>query len=81
MYPITPVQIASINLKAMNTLQTAFQLPVGFSDHSDGSLAASLSVAFGARLLKSIYLIDKSMEGPDHRLPPSQMNFVVVRKC
>ena len=51
-YLITPCSDASINLKAMNTLQSAFQLPVGFSDHSEGSLAASLSVAFGAKVIE-----------------------------
>jgi sialic acid synthase SpsE len=70
-----PCSDASINLRAMNTLQTAFQLPVGFSDHSDGSLAASLSVAFGAKVIEKHFTLDKTMEGPDHRASSTPNEF------
>ena len=76
-----PCSDSSINLKAMNTLQTAFQLPVGFSDHSDGSLAASLSVAFGAKVIEKHFTLDKSMAGPDHRASSTPEEFCeLVRK-
>ena len=70
-----PCSDASINLKAMNTLKKAFQLPVGFSDHSKGSLAACLSVAFGAKVIEKHFTLDKSMEGPDHRASSSPKEF------
>jgi len=70
-----PCSDTSVNLKAMNTLQTAFQLPVGFSDHSEGSLAASLSVAFGAKVIEKHFTLDKLMEGPDHRASSSPKEF------
>ena len=76
-----PCSDASINLKAMNTLQTAFQLPVGFSDHSEGSLAASLSVAFGAKVIEKHFTLDKTLEGPDHRASSTPEEFCeLVRK-
>ena len=76
-----PCSDASINLKAMNTLGSAFQVPVGFSDHSDGSLAASLSVAFGAKVIEKHFTLDKSMPGPDHRASSTPKEFCeLVRK-
>lgn len=75
-----PCSDASINLKAMNTLQSAFQLPVGFSDHSEGSLAASLSVAFGAKVIEKHFTLDKTMEGPDHRASSSPNEFSDLAK-
>ena len=62
-----PCSDASINLRAMNTLGTAFQVPVGFSDHSEGTLAASLSIAFGAKVIEKHFTLDKSLLGPHHR--------------
>jgi len=76
-----PCSDASINLRAMNTLESAFQVPVGFSDHSEGSLAASLSVAFGAKVIEKHFTLDKSLAGPDHRASSTPEEFCeLVRK-
>ena len=76
-----PCSDASINLRAMNTLGTAFQVPVGFSDHSEGTLAASLSIAFGAKVIEKHFTLDKSLLGPDHRASSTPEEFFkLVRK-
>jgi N,N'-diacetyllegionaminate synthase len=61
-----PCSDESINLRSMLTLSGAFNVPVGFSDHSNGSLPASLSVALGARVIEKHVTLDRAMEGPDH---------------
>jgi N,N'-diacetyllegionaminate synthase len=62
-----PCSDASINLRAMNTLAKAFDLPVGYSDHSEGFLAAVISVAMGARVIEKHFTLDKNLPGPDQK--------------
>lgn len=62
-----PCSDASLNLRAMKTLAQAFGVPVGFSDHSEGFLAAVMSVALGARVIEKHFTLDLSLPGPDHR--------------
>lgn len=62
-----PCSDASLNMRTMKTLGKAFDLPVGYSDHSLGSLAATISVAMGAKVIEKHFTLDKEMLGPDHR--------------
>ena len=39
---------------------------VGFSDHTQGPLAASLAVALGARIFEKHFTLDHALPGPDH---------------
>jgi N,N'-diacetyllegionaminate synthase len=71
-YPCSDV---SLNLRAMNTLAQAFSLPVGFSDHSEGYLAAAISVALGAKVIEKHFTLDKTLPGPDHRASSTPEEF------
>jgi N-acetylneuraminate synthase/N,N'-diacetyllegionaminate synthase len=63
-YP-TPPQ--DVNIRKLTTLQQAFSgLLVGFSDHTQGPLAASLAVALGARVFEKHFTLDHDLPGPDH---------------
>lgn len=62
-YPAAP---ADVNLRAMHTLQTAFQVPVGYSDHTMGNEIALAAVALGACVIEKHLTLDRSMVGPDH---------------
>ena len=62
-YP-TPDSLASIN--RISSLKERFGLDVGFSDHTNGTLAASMSVAKGARVIEKHFTLNKKMKGPDH---------------
>jgi N,N'-diacetyllegionaminate synthase len=62
-YPCPPEHV---NLKGMQTLQGAFEGPVGFSDHSHGPVAAIAAVALGACIVEKHFTLDKTMEGHDH---------------
>jgi sialic acid synthase SpsE len=61
-----PCSDNSINLAVMKTIQQAFQVPVGYSDHSVGNSAAILSIAFGAKVIEKHFTLDKNLPGPDH---------------
>jgi N,N'-diacetyllegionaminate synthase len=63
-YPADP---AEVNLRAMETLSTAFRVPVGFSDHTMGRDIAVAAVALGACVLEKHLTLDVDLEGPDHR--------------
>jgi N-acetylneuraminate synthase len=63
-YPAAP---HSINLRAMATLQSAFGLRVGFSDHSRGIHVAVAAAALGATVIEKHLTLDRTLPGPDHR--------------
>lgn len=62
-----PVPADELNLRAMDTLRREFKLPVGFSDHSVGNVAAVAAVALGAVAIEKHFTLDRNMKGPDHR--------------
>jgi len=63
-YP-TPPQ--DVNLLKFSTLSTTFpKIPLGFSDHTQGVLASSLAVAFGACFFEKHFTLDHNLPGPDH---------------
>lgn len=61
-----PCPYEDVNLKAMLTLQNAFGLPVGYSDHTLGIEAAVSAAALGATVIEKHFTLDRGMEGPDH---------------
>jgi len=61
-----PCSDNSLNLKVIKTLQNAFGLPVGYSDHCLGETAAIISIAFGAKIIEKHFTLDKNLPGPDH---------------
>lgn len=62
-YPCRPEEF---NLRQIGTLRDTFGVPVGFSDHSLGHLAAVLSIAQGACLIEKHLTLDRRQRGPDH---------------
>ena len=61
-----PAPADDINLRRMATLRAAFGCPVGFSDHSQGVLAAANAAVLGACLIEKHFTLDRSLPGPDH---------------
>ena len=74
-----PAPMDEINLRAMDSLQAAFDLPAGYSDHSEGITIPIAAVARGAVLIEKHFTLDKHMEGPDHKasLDPEELNAMV----
>lgn len=74
-----PAPMREINLNAMDTMERAFHLPVGYSDHSLGITAPIAAVALGAVLIEKHFTLDRNMEGPDHKasLEPNELSAMV----
>ncbi len=62
-----PAPYAEVNLKAMETLRSTFNLPVGYSDHTQGITIPIAAVALGAVVIEKHFTLDKAMDGPDHK--------------
>lgn len=62
-----PPIYADLNLKAMLTLKQAFQVPVGYSDHSLGITVPIAAVSLGACVIEKHFTLDKNLPGPDHK--------------
>jgi N,N'-diacetyllegionaminate synthase len=72
-YPCADV---SINLNVLNTLKTAFNTQIGYSDHSSDVTAAILATTFGIRYLEKHFTLDKNMDGPDHKASSNPAEFM-----
>jgi len=63
-YPTSP---ENVNLHKLRTLSDEFpKIVLGFSDHTQGQLASSLAVAFGACVFERHFTLDHNLPGPDH---------------
>lgn len=74
-----PCADESLNLNVMTTLKNAFQLQVGYSDHSIGYEAAVLSVAFGAKIIEKHFTLDRNLAGPDHLASSTPQEFAELK--
>lgn len=74
-----PAPVNEINLNAMTTLESAFKLTTGYSDHSAGITIPIAATALGAQLIEKHFTLDKSMQGPDHKasLEPDELTAMV----
>jgi N-acetylneuraminate synthase len=76
-YPAPP---EAVNLRAMDTMATAFGLPVGYSDHTLGIEVSIAAVARGAVVIEKHFTLDRSLPGPDHAasLEPAELKQLVA---
>lgn len=62
-----PTPDEDVNLAKLSTLQGAFPgLVIGFSDHTQDALAASVAVGRGACVFEKHFTLDRGLSGPDH---------------
>lgn len=75
-----PCPIGDVNLAAMSTMRSAFQLPVGYSDHTDGFEISVAAVALGATIIEKHLTLDREAQGPDHAasLEPDDFKRMVI---
>jgi len=62
-----PAPFSEVNLRAMDTMSTAFGLPIGYSDHTQGIHVSLAAVARGATLIEKHFTLDRGLPGPDHK--------------
>ena len=70
-----PTPFEDVNLRAMQTMRDAFNLEVGYSDHTKGIDVPAAAVAIGATVIEKHFTLDRNMEGPDHKasLEPDEL--------
>lgn len=62
-YPCPP---SELNLRMMSTLESEFEVPVGYSGHETGLATTLAAVAMGATFIERHITLDRSMWGTDH---------------
>jgi sialic acid synthase SpsE len=61
-----PSSFESANIRAMVTMAQEYDVLVGYSDHTPGSIVALGAVALGACVIEKHFTDDKRRKGPDH---------------
>lgn len=61
-----PSKFESANIRAMSTLAEIFDVPIGYSDHTPGSVVPLGAVSRGACVIEKHFTDDTSRNGPDH---------------
>jgi N-acetylneuraminate synthase/N,N'-diacetyllegionaminate synthase len=61
-----PAPMQDCNLAAIASLQAAFRLPTGWSDHTPDAAACVAAAALGAVVIEKHLTLDRTMPGPDH---------------
>lgn len=61
-----PAPLDEMNLPFIDTLRSAFGLPVALSDHTESSLAACLALTKGVIYIEKHFTCDRKAEGFDH---------------
>ncbi|WP_348799447.1 N-acetylneuraminate synthase [Flavobacterium adhaerens] len=74
-----PSKIEDANILSMNSIKTACNVNVGYSDHVTNNYACFAAVALGAEIIEKHFTLDKEMEGPDHScsLTPDEFKVMV----
>ena len=70
-----PAAEEEMNLKVIKTLKSAFNIPVGLSDHTFGLFISHTAIALEADLIERHFTLDRMMEGPDHMLSSDPEEF------
>ena len=75
-----PTPINEVNLTAMLSIQKAFNIEVGYSDHTSGIEVAIAAVALGATVIEKHFTLDRNLSGPDHKasLEPEELKSMVT---
>ena len=76
-----PTKLEDVNMRAMLSMKKEFNLPIGYSDHTQGMMTSLMAVSLGAIIIEKHFTINKNLEGPDHKssLIPSEMKLMVKR--
>ncbi|HEX9062901.1 MAG TPA: N-acetylneuraminate synthase [Clostridia bacterium] len=62
-----PAKLNEVNLRAIVSMEKAFGLPVGYSDHTEGLEVSIAAATLGAAIIEKHFTLDRNMEGPDHK--------------
>jgi N,N'-diacetyllegionaminate synthase len=74
-----PTPMCDVNLRAMQSIRAAFDVSVGYSDHTIGIEVPIAAVTLGATLIEKHFTLDRTLPGPDHQasLEPPELTAMV----
>jgi N,N'-diacetyllegionaminate synthase len=74
-----PAPMEDVNLRAMQSIQKALGVAVGYSDHTLGIEIAIAAVAMGASVIEKHITLDRELPGPDHKasLEPAELREMI----
>lgn len=77
---IYPPEYDTLHLRNMAILEQAFDVPVGFSDHTLGTAIPLAAIALGACIIEKHFTLDQDMAGWDHAISadPEQLRTIVA---
>lgn len=77
---IYPPEYDTIRLRNVEMLRRAFDVPVGFSDHTLGTSIPLAAIALGACIIEKHFTLDKDMAGWDHTISadPDELRTIVA---
>ena len=75
-----PTPYDQVNLNVIRTFKKKFQVNVGYSDHTEDTIAPIAAVALGANFIEKHFTLNRSLKGPDHffSLNPQQFKKMVI---
>lgn len=62
-----PAPVDELNLNVIKTFKAEFPYPIGYSDHTNGTLASAAAVALGCEVIEKHFTLDQNLPGPDHK--------------
>ena len=76
-----PTPTKDVNLRKIPALAAAFGCLVGFSDHTEGSVAALGAITLGACWIEKHFTLDKNLPGPDQRFSADPAEFKTLAQA
>lgn len=75
-----PAVSDEMNLKTIQHMKEIFDIPIGLSDHSMGSLGAVAAVALGACIIEKHFCLSREIENPDASFSMTKEEFAQMVK-
>ena len=75
---IYPPKDNQTDLANIDTYKSIYQYPIGYSDHTIGTLAPTLAFAKGIVILEKHFTLDKTMSGWDHKVSANPQELLEI---
>jgi len=62
-----PCPIEILNLNVIKNYRNKYNIPIGFSDHSNSVISGAIAIALGANIIEKHITLNKKLFGPDHK--------------
>ncbi|KKW19336.1 MAG: N-acetylneuraminate synthase [Parcubacteria group bacterium GW2011_GWA2_51_10] len=76
-----PTPLSHVNLRVIETFRSEFDVPIGFSDHTEGTAASVYAASLGACIIEKHFTLSRALPGPDHKasIEPHELKEMITR--